>query len=44
MEIVHGPSRGDYGKEMLTVVPFVDLAFATNHIDAVFHIFGTVGR
>lgn len=44
MEIVYDPSRSDYGEEMLTVIPFVDLAFASNYVDTVFHIFGTAGR
>jgi len=44
MEIVLDPMRGDYGKEMLAVVPFSDTAFVTNNADDVFHILGAVGR
>lgn len=44
MEIVLDPSRGDYGKEMLAVVPFSDIALVTNNANIIFHIIGPTGR
>jgi len=44
MEIVVDPSRGDYGKEMFTVVPLSDITLATNNANAVFHFLGTTSR
>jgi len=44
MEIVLDTSRGDYGKEMLAVLSFSDIALVTNNANAIFHILGTTGR
>lgn len=44
MEIVRCPSRRYYGKEMLTIVPVVDHAFASNIAYVVFHTVGAASR
>lgn len=44
MEIVLDSSRGNYGKEMLAVVSFSDIALATNNADIIFHIISPAGR
>lgn len=44
MEIVLDPSRGDYGKEMLAVVPFSDITLAADNVDTIFHIIGPTSR
>lgn len=44
METVRSSGWSGYGKKMFTIVPFFDLTFTTNHVNAVLHTFGTVGR
>lgn len=44
MEIAHGPSRSNYGKEMSPVIPFAHFTFSANHVDAILHTIGTAGR
>lgn len=44
MEIVHDSSRGYYGKEMFTILPFISHAFTSNIANIVFHIISTTSR